>query len=111
MEDTHTAYRVWAFTLQTFPMMSGGFLPRPKLAGGQSGWQVKRFLQWQGETGTFEDGLRILKEEKSKGKPFLYICFLNEAGIERHKTVNSTGHHPDRKKSFINRLTDTTGSY
>lgn len=57
-----------------------------------------------GESGTFHDMLPLLQEAVRKKRKFFYICFFNEAGIERHDDALASGSCPDPTKSYLHRL-------
>ncbi len=82
-------------------------LTQAKKPGGTSlKLDAKKIFAMAGESGSFDDGIRMLTEAKKQGKSFIYICLFNEAGIERHREVPLNGYHPDGTKSFIRRLHD-----
>ncbi len=94
METSEMPYSEWVF--------------RPAVSKSRKGVKApKNIVAMATESSCFDKGYEALKESKSRKKPFLYICFFNEAGIERHsgRTAESSYSH-DETKSFIDRYVD-----
>lgn len=89
-----------------FPYRQWQFAAKGKTGSAALKVKGKKVYALAGESGTFDDIFPFLAEAGRKGNRFLYICFFNEAGIERHKTASSSGDYPDSTKSFIQRLAD-----
>ena len=90
----------------SLPYGQWGFQRQEKQCAKQGKADAGRIAVMAGESGSLKDGLSLLKDAKAKGRPFLYICFLNEAGVERHKVSSSSGYGPDSTKNFIDRFRD-----
>jgi len=57
-----------------------------------------------GEAGSLDQGLALCAEARKKRQPFLYVCFFNESGIERHSASAGPGTYPDRTCGILERF-------
>jgi pyruvate ferredoxin oxidoreductase beta subunit len=57
-----------------------------------------------GEMGSLEHGLVLCTAAQKKKQSFLYICFFNESGIERHEASAGPGFYPDRTAGILHRF-------
>jgi len=110
MED-HKKYQYGTTGIEihsaTLPYKNWEFYPSKKSERSSQKIDEKKVLAVAGESGTFDDGLKMLIEARDKKRPFLYVCFINESGIERHKDVASKGYRPNPTKNFIQRFRDS----
>ena len=68
--------------------------------------RLKKLIAVAAESGAFQELFPLFADAREKAKRFLYICFLNEAGIERHADCRAAGAMPDRTKGFSKRFYD-----
>ena len=71
--------------------------PAPAAAAG-------RIAAAAGETGTLDQGLALCAGARKKKQAFLYICFFNESGIDRHSAPAGPGYYPDRTVGILQRF-------
>jgi pyruvate ferredoxin oxidoreductase beta subunit len=57
-----------------------------------------------GEASSLGQGIALCAEARKKKQPFLYICFFNESGIERHSASAGPGYYPDRTCGILQRF-------
>ena len=87
-----------------FPYADWHTFPQQKLQPAQSKIDTGQVLAVAGEAGAFEDMFSLLQDARRAGTRLFVICFLNEAGIERHASPAAPDYNHDSIKSFSERL-------
>ena len=87
-----------------FPYADWQTFPPRKLHPAESKIDTAQVLAVAGESGAFEDMFSLLQETRRAGSRLFVICFLNEAGIERHASPPAANYNHDSIKSFSERL-------
>ena len=65
---------------------------------------VGRIAAAAGEMGTLDQGLALCAGARKKKQAFLYVCFFNESGIDRHSAPAGPGYYPDRTCGILQRF-------
>jgi pyruvate ferredoxin oxidoreductase beta subunit len=91
-------------TVAAFPYAGWQTFPPRNVQPAASKIDTAQVLAVAGESGAFEDMFSLLQEAGREGTRLCVICFLNEAGIERHAGMPSANYSHDSIKSFCERL-------
>lgn len=87
-----------------FPSVDWQTFPPRELQPAESKSEPAQILAVAGESGAFEDMFSLLQDAKRSKSRLFVICFLNEAGIERHGSTPASNYNHDSIKSFSERL-------
>jgi pyruvate ferredoxin oxidoreductase beta subunit len=71
--------------------------------------KLRNVLALAGDAGTFAEMLPHIIAAREKNRRLLYVCFMNEAGIERSAQAPAGACGPDRTKTLSQRFAEIRG--